>query len=299
VTNEQLIWSLTAALALLLLFFTWHYRRRYVRLLETISLVTIDDFPSRHLGNTRPIYVFLPPNYSLETDRHYRVLYVNDGQDMALLNLRYTVAHLCAARRIQPIIVVAIPTNEDRLHEYGTAVTVNAQGLGSKAAAYTRFLVEEVRPVIDQEFRASRGPEHTAILGASLGGLSAFDIAWNHPEVFGTVGVFSGSFWWRAAAVDLQITPNALIMPEVVRRSQKREGFRAWFQAATRDEVCDRDGNGVIDAIQDTLELMAELALLGYRPGVDMLYVEITGGRHDYDTWAKVLPDFLQWAFPL
>jgi enterochelin esterase-like enzyme len=218
---------------------------------------------------------------------------------MALLNLRYTLAQLYAARRIQPIIVVAIPTNEDRLHEYGTAVTVNAQGLGSKAAAYTRFLVEEVRPVIDREFRTVSGPENTAILGASLGGLSAFDIAWNHPEVFGSVGVFSGSFWWRASAADLQITPNALIMHAVVRRSQKRAGFRAWFQAATRDEVCDRDGNGVIDAIQDTLELMDELALLGYRPGVDMLYVEVKGGRHDYDTWTRVLADFLQWAFPL
>ncbi len=68
------------------------------------------------------------------------------------------------------------------------------------------------------------------------------------------------------------------------------------FQAGTRDEVSDRDGDGVIDAIQDTLELIAELSAAGCEPE-QITYVEVPGGRHDFETWARVLPVFLEWAF--
>jgi hypothetical protein len=66
--------------------------------------------------------------------------------------------------------------------------------------------------------------------------------------------------------------------------------LRLWFEAATQDEASDRDGNGVIDAIQDTLELIAELKVLGFAPDEEVVYVEVPGGRHNYDTWAECFP---------
>ena len=36
---------------------------------------------------------------------------------------------------------------------------------------------------------------HPATLGWSLGALNAFNLAWQYPEVFGTVGGLSPSFW--------------------------------------------------------------------------------------------------------
>jgi hypothetical protein len=53
----------------------------------------------------------------------------------------------------------------------------------------------------------------------------------------------------------------------------------------------------VIDAIQDTLELIEALEESGYRRGQDVEYVEVSGGRHEYETWAKCLDDFLEWVF--
>lgn len=304
--SELFVWLLTAVLLLNLIFFTAAGRYRHRQLLRTIEVVTMNNFPSQYLDNTRPIHIFLPPNHrsqasgrSLASDIGYKVLYLNDGQDAEQLKLRETLARLTAQGRIEPIIVVAIPTNENRLHEYGTAVTANAQGYGSQAAAYARFLTEELMPVIEREFPVKSGPANTAIMGISLGGLSAFDIAWNHPHLFGTVGVFSGSFWWRAGEDDPYIPPNHLITHEIVRRSDYRPCFCAWFQAATRDETGDRDNNGVIDAIQDTLELIDELAAVGYEWGRDVIYVQVEGGRHNYHTWSHVLPQFLEWAFPL
>jgi predicted alpha/beta superfamily hydrolase len=71
-----------------------------------------------------------------------------------------------------------------------------------------------------------------------------------------------------------------------------------WFQAGTRDETADRDGNGVIDAIQDTTELIDELVKKGFRRGEDVVYHELPGGEHHESTWARALPEFLRWACP-
>ena len=295
--NNLLVLLLVDVLVLILIGFTLYGRYRTNKLLATIEIVTIDDFPSQHLGYGRPITVFLPPHYRQATSP-YKVLYLNDGQDVKQLKLRETLARLTTRGQIEPIVVVAIPTNENRLQEYGTAVTPNDRGYGSQAKAYASFVTEEVMPMIEREFRVKTGVANTAVMGISLGGLSAFDIAWNHRHLFGTVGVFSGSFWWRASEDNQHITPNALIAQEIVRHGHYQPGFRAWFEAATRDETGDRDNDGVIDAIQDTLELVDELEILGYERSQDVVYMQVTGGRHNYHTWSQVLPQFLTWAFP-
>lgn len=283
-----------AFLGLILALFIWQAKRRHARLLATVTEVVLPDVASGHLGNARDLFVYLPPNYA-DHGRAYPLLLVNDGQDREALKLRETLATLFARRQVRPFVTVAIPTNADRLQEYGTAVAPNAQGLGSRAAAYSQFVTQEVLPLLWRRFCVQR--EATAVLGASLGGLSAFDLVWNHPALFDTAGVLSGSFWWRAAEDETRITPGRRIAHELVRLGRLRPGLRFWFEAATQDEVSDRDNNGVIDAIQDTLELIDALEAVGYGRGSDMVYVEVLGGRHNWPTWAAVLPQFLRWRY--
>lgn len=284
---------LTLLVLVLLVLFIWRARREQSRLLATVDIVTLEDVAAHNLGHARPIYVYLPPGYH-SSSRTYPVLYVNDGQDREALRLHQTLAHLFARKQIRPLIVVAIPTGDHRLQEYGTAIAPNAQGLGARAGQYSDFVTDELMPRVASQFRTT---SLAAFLGASLGGLSAFDIAWNHPDHFEMVGVFSGSFWWRSGPEESAIRPNTRIAHEMVRQREYRRPFRAWFEAGTHDETADRDNNGVIDAIQDTLELIDELEAVGYRCGAELAYVEIEGGRHNYDTWSAALPDFLIWAF--
>ncbi|MFZ1395762.1 MAG: alpha/beta hydrolase-fold protein, partial [Candidatus Promineifilaceae bacterium] len=196
---HELVFWLTAVLALTIILIISEAKRRRAELLATVEVVTLPDFASQVLGNSREITIFLPPGYAQETNRRYPILYVNDGQDQEALQIRETLAKLFQRRQMPPIIVVAVPTNPHRLQEYGTAVCPNAQNLGTKAGEYGRFLTTELMPAIEQQFRTSQNPANVGIFGVSLGGLSAFDIAWNQPELFGVVGVMSGSFWWRAA----------------------------------------------------------------------------------------------------
>ena len=243
----------------------------------------------------RPIQVFLPPGYAEDPTLRFPVLYANDGQDMGAWQLRETLARLTADGVIEPLLVVAIPAGPGRLREYGIAGTPNAKGLGNEAADYTRWLLQVLKPCIDDRYRTRPGPAHTAIMGASLGGLSAFDLAWNHPEIFGAAGAFSGSFWWRTDDRTPARQQASRIAHRMVRKGP-RSSARFWFEAGAVDETADRDRNGVIDAIQDVTELMDELARRGYEQGRDMMYVEVDGG-HDPETWAAVLPGFLEWAF--
>jgi len=287
----------TAVIITLLILTHYGAKRRRAGLLDTVQVVTLPDFASAALGNSREITVFLPPEYVQSNTRRYPTLYVNDGQDQEALQIRETLAKLFLREQILPIIVVAVPTNDDRLQEYGTAVCPNAQELGTKAAEYGRFFTTELMPAINQQFRTSQNPAETGIFGVSLGGLSAFDIAWNHPELFGLVGVMSGSFWWRAGEAETAMPPDRLIVHEMVKGTAVKPHLRFWFEAATQDEASDRDNNGVIDAIQDTLELIEELEKIGFSRGADVVYMEVPGGRHNYDTWAQLFPQFLRWAF--
>lgn len=273
-------------------FAIWGKRKRQ-RLVNTIEVVILPGVAASRLGNQRDITVFLPPRYHERRNERFEVLYINDGQEYDALGLRDTLAQLTSAGRIRPIIAVAIPTNENRLHEYGTAVAMNRLGLGLLASSYTFFLIDELMPIIDSTFRTKRG---AALLGVSLGGLSAFDIAWNHPELISVVGIMSGSFWWRAGDDEERIDAGQRIAHSLARRAFKPPPFRLFFEAGTRDEISDRDGDGIIDAIQDTQELIDDLRAAGCTAD-QITYVEVPGGRHDFETWARVLPVFLEWAF--
>lgn len=264
----------------------------------TRSPVAMDTMPADACApdpRDRSVQVFLPPGYADDPGTRYSVLYANDGQDMGAWRLRETLARLFAEGAIQPLIAVAIPASPARLREYGIAGTPNAKGLGDEAADYVRWVLEVLKPCIDRRYRTRPGPAHTAVMGASLGGLSAFDLAWNHPGVFGMAGAFSGSFWWRSDDRTPARQQASRIAHRMVRRGE-RSSARFWFEAGAADETADRDRNGVIDAIQDVTELMDELADRGYREGHDMMYVEVNGG-HNPETWAAVLPAFLEWAF--
>jgi enterochelin esterase-like enzyme len=266
---------------------------------SAISVETIEDLHSAHLGNRRRIKVFLPGDYSTSLEARYPVLYANDGQYLPPVLMGEVLSRLYASGQMKKIILVAVEVNSpvDRLSEYGVAGFPSTFGGGLKAQDYTAFIISELLPYINAHYRTLQGPGDTGIMGWSLGGLSAFDIAWGHPDVFGVVGVFSGSFWWRSQGDALQTAPQERIMQSIVCESDKRSGLRMWFMAGTEEENIDSDGNGVIDMIQHTLELMDELALKGYQPGVDMVYFQLEGGQHLPAVWHKTLPEFLKWAF--
>ena len=224
------------------------------------------------------------------------LLLLNDGQETENLRIRETLEYLTENNRIKPVLVAAIHTNDYRLQEYGTAIRPDYKKRGAKAALYTQFITSELLPVVSQYTGISIF-ESKVFAGFSLGGLSAFDIAWNNPGLFNKTGVFSGSFWWRSRDIDKGYTDNDRIMHNIIRGTAQKPDIKIWLQTGTNDENADRNNNGIIDSIDDTIDLIMELENKGYSRPEDVQYMEIVGGSHNTETWAKAMPKFLVWAF--
>ena len=182
--------------------------------------------------------------------------------------------------------------------EYGTASIADYMGRGARAGVYTQFVFRELLPLV-REHTGTHHFHEKVFAGFSLGGLSALDIVWSHPHEFRSVGVFSGSLWWRMRDLDDDyLEERDRIMHHLVREGNYAPWLRFFFQTGVLDETADRNNNGIIDSIDDTLSLMEELEKKGYQRGRDMVYLEYEDGRHDVPTWGRAMPSFLRWAFP-
>jgi len=248
---------------------------------------------SEYLDRIVKIDYYLPPDFDSRTD--FSLLIVNDGQDLVSMEFDLILAEL--QTDIKPLICAGIHCSVDRKMEYGVAGIPDFKGRGGKATLYKDFILNEFLPDTFKLFKAKSFSD-IAFAGFSLGGLSALDIVWNNPGLFSKVGVFSGSLWWRSVDQHEKKYDDDKhrIMHQVIRNGKVKPGLRFFFQCGNMDETRDRNNNGIIDSIDDTLDLIKELKVKGYTDE-DIYYYEITDGHHDVNTWAKALPLFLKWGW--
>ncbi|PWT77823.1 MAG: esterase [Bacteroidetes bacterium] len=248
------------------------------------------------LQRTVEIDIFLPRQK--EKREGNRLLLINDGQDLEKLGLDKILDNLYDNKSIHPLLCVGIHASASRKLEYGTADILDYKGRGSKAKKYTQFIFEELLPFLRYHYSSGDFIEK-AFLGFSLGGLSALDIVWSQPQQFNRVGVFSGSLWWRSKdKLDPGYNDDSdRIMHQLIRRGSYYPWLKFFLECGTADEQDDRNGNGVIDSIDDTLDLINELEAKGYHQPNDIQYLQLEDGRHDIATWARAMPEFLQWGW--
>jgi enterochelin esterase-like enzyme len=261
----------------------------------------IEKLPKNHIFNSvflqREViidfYFPLEKNDSSDLD----LLLINDGQDLITMGFQNILEELYEQGKLKPLLCVGIHCGSDRKNEYGTAKVLNENGLGAKAQLYTRFILEELLPFIEE--RSQIHFKEKSFCGFSLGGLSALDIVWNHPKEFSRAGVFSGALWWRSVSQDdgKFVEDEHRIMHNEIRKGSYCPGLKFFFEAGTLDETADRNNNGIIDSIDDTVSLIDELIEKGYDRKKDILYLELEDGKHDVSTWARAFPEFLKWGW--
>ncbi len=251
---------------------------------------------SENLHRDVKVDFYLPKNVTDPSTMS--LLLINDGQDMEVLGLETILTGLYSQAGIQPLLCAAIHANKDRRREYGVAGHPDYLGRGDKAELYTSFIMEELIPFIKETYVVESFHEK-AFAGFSLGGLMALDIVWKHPDEFTKVGVFSGSLWWRSIdqAEEYYDDDKHRIMQQQVRKGQYHPGLKFFFQCGNMDEKKDRNNNGIIDSVDDTLDLIKELETKGYDREKDIYYLEIPDGKHDVPTWGRAMPLFLKWGW--
>ena len=240
---------------------------------------------------------YFPPKSS--NSGNLSLLLVNDGQDLVTMKFEEILDELYETRSISNLFCVGIHCSKDRKNEYGTAKYLDYKGRGAKAALYNRFIFEELMPFIRNKL-FNYSFKEKCFAGFSLGGLCALDIVWNHPLEFSKVGIFSGSLWWRDKDQDdtgFDEKVNRIMHRQVKEDEQVYPWLKFFFEVGTQDETADRNNNGVIDSIDDTVSFIDILVNKGYNRNESIEFLEIKDGRHDVPTWAKAFPDFLKWGW--
>ena len=153
------------------------------------------------LNRTRRIWMYFPPDYETSA-RNYPVIYMHDGQNLFDAGTSFsgewevdeTLNKLASEGKSVPLVVGIDNGGSFRIGEY--TPWANTQYGGGDGDKYMSFIVETLKPFIDQNYRTLSDRENTALIGSSLGGLiSQFGIL-QYQHVFGKAGLFSPSYWY-------------------------------------------------------------------------------------------------------
>lgn len=243
----------------------------------------------------RPVSILLPRGYAENTWKKYPVVYFHDGQNVffpggpfGTWDADRIANYETSQGRMREAILVAIPNGNaygsNRLEEYLPDGDVIANYLGSsysgKAAAYARWLLENVAPTLDFNFRTLGDKGNTMTAGSSMGGLASDYLGVMHGNRFGVVGIFSPAYW---AADNYMATRT--IGPATA---------RAFLSMGTAEASTGESSSNVY--WQDAVASYSAYVRGGHAANADVLFAGVAGGLHNEPAWARLLPRFLGWA---
>ena len=242
----------------------------------------------------RSVQVWLPPGYAADTTRRHPVLYLHDGQNVfdgesagAEWMVDETAQRLAEQGAIEAPIIVAVDSVATRMRDYTpTSMTLpahrtgtgRAETAGGGAAAYGRFLAEELKPMIDARYRTRTDPASTAVGGSSLGGLVSLWLALHRSDIFGAALVVSPSVWWdeQAALRDVR-TLASLPSPRP----------RLWLDMGAKEGV---------EALPAARHLQQALMERGW-DATTLNFTEDADGSHDEPSWAARVEGMLRFLY--
>ena len=258
------------------------------------SLVVWPDVRSRHLAYARHVVIWLPPQYQKQPERRFRVLYMSDGQNLFDPRIANTgvdwgvdeaMVELAEAGTIEPAIVVAAFSSPARGPEYSP---------WHDAPKYARFLIEELMPRVNAEFRTRTGPADTLHMGSSMGGLLSFYLVTQHPQQFGSGGCLSTHFPLSAAIVADRFPeyataadrdPTPYVLKDIANGLDLPAGARLWLDYGSRG----------LDAEYAPTHASVRAWLLdqGAVEGRDFVLRNYPGADHNETAWRARLRDAL------
>ena len=242
------------------------------------NVLIIDTaFYMPQLNRYRRIWIYLPPSYKQTKNKNYPVLYMHDGQNLFNEQTAFSGewgVDECLDSLAQILnkdcMVVGIDNGGDkRMTEYNP-YDDDKYGKG-EGKQYLDFIAKTLKPYIDSNYRTLKDANHTFIAGSSMGGLISMYALVQYPDVFGTAGVFSPSFW---------LTPQLYKDVAAVKWQKK---LRIYFYAGEKESATMiRDMQKMFNMVKDKRCCQAE-------------YVTFPLGQHNEKYWRQEFDDFYRW----
>jgi enterochelin esterase-like enzyme len=155
--------------------------------------------------HVRRVTVYLPPGHDEVQGQRFPVIYLlsshgNTGPGLMNwqawdVNIQQQIDGLIEDGTIGPVIV-AMP---DMWTRFGGSQYINSARMGR----YEDYLINEIIPLIDRNYRTIPDRDHRAIMGRSSGGFGAITQAMHHPDIFGAFACQSGDLYWEYTCIPL------------------------------------------------------------------------------------------------
>jgi enterochelin esterase-like enzyme len=271
--------------------------------------VEIAAAPSMNIAPPH-VVVWLPPGYDAGK-RRYPVVYMHDGQNLffpersnyhKVWAADASALRLIAARKVAPFIIVGIDQpGPARYRQYfPQALYTDAPpkirseierlaGGPLYGDAYLRFLVSDLKPMIDRDYRTLSDPKHTAIIGSSMGGLISCYAITQYPRVFGRAGCVS-THWPLGDPSNVGPFSNdvsTLWSRYFAAHLGRPDGRRIWMD----------HGDQTLDAAyapyQQTID--ADFIRAGWHKNRDFASRAYPGAAHEENAWAARMDDIFAW----
>lgn len=244
-----------------------------------VSILT-DTFYIPQLNRKRKIWLYLPKDYS-NTSKSYPVLYMHDGQNLfdkkTSFSGEWKVDESLDSMYLKGdfgCIVVGIDNGgSNRLNEYSP--WINTQYGGGDGDEYIDFIVQTLKPYIDQKYRTLSDSDNTAMLGSSMGGLISMYAGIRYPDVFGRVGAFSSSFWFSGESYK-QVSDTGV------------KGTSYFYLLAGEQEGGQQTGD---------MDRMYQTLLLAGASADQLSKTAHADGKHSEWYWAREFPKAYKWLF--
>ncbi len=231
-------------------------------MIDSSRIITHKKFSSSLLEKKRDIAVYLPKFY--KAGKNYPVLYMHDGQNLfdfkkskkkKYWNIDKISDRLTKEEIIEEIIIVGINSTKKRDEEYSDTKTGNN---------YLKFIVNELKPFIDEKYRTKKDRENTAIMGSSLGGLISFLAVWKHHKIFSKAACLSASFYFQ----------KEKMIKKVNSYKGKKKNIHLYIDHGE-------------DQILEGQKMFCALTKQKFRLGKDLDYFYEPGGEHAETAWER------------
>ena len=248
----------------------------------------------------RHVDVWLPEGYEQDRGKGYPVIYMHDGQNLFDRDFGYggmtwgvdeVLTVLQRLDRIEPCIVVGVWNTSKRWLEYmpekpyhsldedlKKRIQVSQKG-EPFSDNYLKFLVKELKPMVDEKYNTAPGKPSTCIMGSSMGGLVSWYALAEYPEVFGAAGCLSTHWPGGINETDERI-PQSFI--SYIRKNLKAEnGQKIYFDYGTE----------TLDASYEPYQIKVDKVMKqnGFVEGKNWRTKKYPGHDHSEISWNKRL----------
>lgn len=248
-------------------------------------------------GRTRTVRVWSPP---AQPGVRFPVLYMPDGQNLfrdreATYGTCWRLGETLTTLGLNLIVVgedsnpvghgrldELSPWTNDWIQHKGASLAID-RVVGGEGESYFRFLVEELKPLIDADYPTLPGRETTFLAGSSMGGLASLWGGCRYSDTFSRAACFSSAFWFASEALSAFLATSAL--PD-----------RVYLDVGTAEGSRQNNEEERLAYITESQRVHDLLAARGMGPDRLKLVID-QGGEHNEAAWARRLPAALQWLF--